>query len=206
MQMFPGRRLEGQAPPLSLPHVILGGVYVGLGTAAAVGRRTRAVAGPVVKLALRPPVLTARWQPATVLSGVSRSGSRHAAELVETLSSMLDVLVPLVVDELVRRVDLNRLVEENLDLADVVQQALDAIDLPEVIRESTASVASETLRGVRLQGISGDDAVGRAIDRLRRGRVHARPSAGPVPATVAPALSGTETGSGTGPPPGTGSR
>ena len=41
------------------------------------------------------------------------------------------------------------------------------VDLAELIRQSTGSVASDTVRGVRMQGISGDEAVGRAVGRLR---------------------------------------
>lgn len=64
----------------------------------------------------------------------------------------LDVLVAAVLD----RVDLPRLAEE----------VIDEIDLPDIIRESTGSMASDTVQGARMQGISADEAVGRAVDRL----------------------------------------
>jgi hypothetical protein len=57
------------------------------------------------------------------------------------------------------------------------------IDLPEIIRESTGAMASDTVRGVRMQTISADDAVGRAVDRLRLRRAR-RVAAEPPPPGV----------------------
>jgi hypothetical protein len=75
------------------------------------------------------------------------------------------------------RVDLEVLIEACLDRIDLVGLAgevIDGVDLPEIIRESTGSMASDTVRGVRMQGIVADEAIGRAVDRmlLRRGRGH----------------------------------
>jgi hypothetical protein len=67
------------------------------------------------------------------------------------------------------RVDLEKLVEavlEQVDLPALAEQVVDAIDLPEIIRESSGSMASDTVQGARLQGIAADEAVGRAVDRL----------------------------------------
>jgi hypothetical protein len=54
----------------------------------------------------------------------------------------------------------------------LAEEVIDAVDLPEIIRESTGSMASDTVRGARMQGIHADEAVGRAMDRilLRRSR------------------------------------
>ena len=73
------------------------------------------------------------------------------------------------------RVDLEVLVQEilaKIDLVGLAEEIIDGVDLPEIIRESTGSMASDTVRGVRMQGIAADEAVGRAMDRLllRRGR------------------------------------
>jgi hypothetical protein len=93
----------------------------------------------------------------------------------------LDAVLAAVLD----RIDLTAVVLERVDLGEVVDAALaevdlvglaeeviDGVDLPEIIRESTGSMASDTVRGVRMQGIVADEAVGRAVDRLllRRGR------------------------------------
>jgi hypothetical protein len=93
----------------------------------------------------------------------------------------LDAVLAAVLD----RIDLTAVVLERVDLGEVVDAALaevdlvglaeeviDGVDLPGIIRESTGSMASDTVRGVRMQGIVADEAVGRAVDRLllRRGR------------------------------------
>jgi hypothetical protein len=68
-----------------------------------------------------------------------------------------------------RRVDLKTVVDTALtqvDLIGIAEQVIDGVDLPEIIRESTGSMASDTVRGVRMQGIEADQAVGRAMDRL----------------------------------------
>ena len=101
---------------------------------------------------------------------------------VEAVVNRLDltsiVLEDVDINAVVDTVDLNAAVEnldidaiiERIDLAGLVQDVISEIDLPEIIRESTGSVGSETVRGVRMRGISGDDALGRAVDRLRHRR------------------------------------
>ena len=67
------------------------------------------------------------------------------------------------------RVDLVKVVDAVLDQMDLIALAneiIDGVDLPEIIRDSTGSMASETVKGVRMQGIGADQAVGRAVDRL----------------------------------------
>ena len=49
----------------------------------------------------------------------------------------------------------------------LTEEILNAIDIPEVIRESTNSVASEGVREVRMQSITADEAVARVLDRVR---------------------------------------
>jgi hypothetical protein len=76
-----------------------------------------------------------------------------------------------------KRVDLVRVVDAVLDQMDLIALAneiIEGVDLPEIIRDSTGSMASETVKGVRMQGIGADQAVDRAIDRLllRRARTH----------------------------------
>jgi hypothetical protein len=86
------------------------------------------------------------------------------------------VLARLDIPALVREfVDLDRLaamldveaVIARVDLVGLTESIIDEIDLPEIIRESTGSVASETVRGVRMQGVSADDAVDRVLERFR---------------------------------------
>lgn len=68
-------------------------------------------------------------------------------------------------DALMTTVDLDAIVQR-INVADVAERVLQTIDLAAVIRESTESVTSEAVRGVRLRGADADMAVGRTIDRL----------------------------------------
>jgi hypothetical protein len=72
------------------------------------------------------------------------------------------------------RVDLDavvRAVLDRVDLAAIAMEVIDVVDLPEIIRESTGSLASDTVRGARMQSIAADEAVARVRNRLllRRG-------------------------------------
>jgi hypothetical protein len=81
----------------------------------------------------------------------------------------------------VNRVDFHTLVDAVLaevDVAGIVSQVLDEIDLPELIRESTGSMASDTVQTVRLRGVDADEAVNRLAARLRLRR---RPPGDGVP-------------------------
>lgn len=212
-------------------------------------RRAWSVLEPLVGAALRPPLLPERFHPARWVSAVGREGAERRESLRDELSRRLDVLVPAVLTEVLRRarltemvlqyvdleavvaavdldeaasrldvnavvrradldaivervdvdavarrldidavlgridltslvlerVDLDALLEailDRLDLVALAEEVIDGVDLPEIIRESTGSMASDTVRGVRMQGIVADEAVGRAVDRLllRRGR------------------------------------
>ena len=107
--------------------------------------------------------------------------------LVRTVD--IDAIVRTVdIDALVRTVDLDAIVStvdidaiiDRLDLVALANEVIAAIDLPEIIRQSSGSLASETVRNVRTQSIEADRAVERAIDRFRRQppRQARRPAAG----------------------------
>ncbi len=252
---------------ISFVDVALGATGRALLVAGQVGRRVRPVVTPVVQSALRPPLLPQRLQPARWLAVVANEGAERKAVLARAAAMWLDAVVPLLLDEVVRRADLTKVVQRyvdldalvagvdldaaaarldvaaiarRLDLDDLVrgvdvdaivdrvnveavvnrvdldaaahrldlelvldridltalvlqrvdldvlvqavldrielvalaEEVIDGVDLPGIIRESTGSMASDTVRGVRMQGIAADDAVGHAIDRflLRRGR------------------------------------
>jgi hypothetical protein len=230
-------------------------------------RRAGAAVRPVARTVLRPPVLPENRQPASWLGSWARRGAETRSALRYELATRLDVLVPAVltevlrrsrltemllryvdlddvvaavdldraasrldvdavvrrvdvgsvvdrvdVDDVVRRVDIDSIIDRvdvdavarrldldavldrldltslvlqrvdletlvdavlsRIDLAGLAEEVIDEVDLPEIIRESTGSMASDTVRGARMQGIAADEAVGRAVDRLllRRGR------------------------------------
>ncbi len=68
--------------------------------------------------------------------------------------------------------DLTALVMERVDLVGLADYIVEAIDLPGIVRESTGSIASETVRSVRFQAVDADQTLSRLVDRftLRGGR------------------------------------
>jgi hypothetical protein len=88
------------------------------------------------------------------------------------------------------RVDLDRVaagldvdaVIDRVDIIAIAEDVVDGIDLPRIIRESTGSVASESLRGVRTRSIEADQALGHFMERFRPRR-----RSGPHPEPVAEA-------------------
>jgi len=195
---------------------------------------------PLVGLLVRPPVVAPGYRPADWLERVARRGRQQRQGLEHDVSGALDRVLPLVLAEVLARIDLTDLVRRHvdldavvaqvdidaiatrldldavvarldmdavldrldlnqvvtervdldgvvagvdldavaarldveaivarLDLAGIAEDVLAAIDLPEIIREATGSVTSASVRGVRMRSISGDDAVGRVVDRFR---------------------------------------
>lgn len=244
-------------PPVDVAlDVALGVAGVASHTLAAAGvvaGRLRARARPLVEVALRPPMVTDRLQPATLISEAARRGAVSRGRLVSKAVEAIDAAIPSIVAAVLRTLDLNLIVTENVDLdriveevdldaavsrvdidaiamrldvdavidrldlteivkrrvdidelvatvdldaaaarldvdavidrvdlVGLVQEVIAAIDLPEIIRESTGSVASETLRGVRMQSITGDDAIARVVERMRLHRARG----GATPRTV----------------------
>jgi hypothetical protein len=82
----------------------------------------------------------------------------------------LDAIVARVdIEAIVRRVDLAAIAREvidQLDLASIAKDVIDEIDLPQIMRESTGTMANETVEGVRVQSMIADRTVSRFIDRL----------------------------------------
>jgi hypothetical protein len=128
--------------------------------------------------------------PAQVRSGglletLAQRGGQHEDELKSRLSTASDDLVQAVVDAVLSRIDLNETVRKyvdvnglikqvdlqevisSLDLAGLAEGVIAEVDLSEIIRQSTGSLSSETARGVRMQGISGDDVIDEAVGKIR---------------------------------------
>jgi hypothetical protein len=75
-----------------------------------------------------------------------------------------------VVEGVVARIDFEAIINR-VDLNTMARQVVADIDLAEIIRDSTGALASETVRGLRMQGIEADERVNRIVDKalLRRG-------------------------------------
>jgi hypothetical protein len=135
--------------------------------ATAASRRLVALGKPLADgLVLSPPFVPEPMQPRRIAEWLAVRGSRQREELARELAAALDRMVPVVVDEVLRRVDLDAVIAR-VDVARLADQVIASVDLPELIRESTSAVSSETVREVRMRSISGDEAVGRAMERLR---------------------------------------
>lgn len=77
------------------------------------------------------------------------------------------------IDSVVSRVDLEAILAR-LDMVGIVRNVLDQLDLPEIIRQSSGSIASGGVRGVRVRSLEADQKVSRTVDRLLP---HRRPPA-----------------------------
>ena len=119
---------------------------------------------------------------------------------VDVTSLVLDrvdlesVIAEVDLDAVVARVDFDAVVDrlpidrviDRIDLADLANQVIAEIDLPGIIRESSGAMASETVLGVRAQGIEADEWVNRMVDRVllrQRRRNTQAPVPDPGPAT-----------------------
>lgn len=92
---------------------------------------------------------------------------------VDAVAARLDLEA--VVDRLdltrivLERVDMDRVIPDVLDHVDLVgiaEYLVDEIDLPQIVRDSSGALASDTVRGVRMRGVAGDRAIQRARNRM----------------------------------------
>jgi hypothetical protein len=172
--MEPSPRSEVEAPAVD---VILGVVAYALYGAGAVLYVTR----PVAALVLRPPLVPAALQPQTWLLALARQGRA----LRVRVTPQVEALVSQVIDGVIAQVDFNAALN-HVDLAAIARQVVADIDLPDLIRDSSGALASETVRGLRMQSIGADERVSRIVDKalLRRNgrKTQVRPRADdPVP-------------------------
>ncbi len=73
------------------------------------------------------------------------------------------------IDAIVAGVDMNAIIGQ-IDLAGIAEDVINEIDLPEIIRDSTGTMASQVVREARMQSIDADEAVARLVDRVLRRR------------------------------------
>jgi hypothetical protein len=83
-------------------------------------------------------------------------------------------------DGVVAQVDLDAAIER-VDLVGIARELIDELDLAEIIRASTGSMASDAVRGVRWQTVSADQAVNSAFARFRPRRGRQQPERSPDP-------------------------
>jgi hypothetical protein len=194
--------IERRSPPAARGwDVAVGaGLLAGAGVTAA-GRLALRAVRPVVGAVLHPPLVPKGWHPARGVEALARLGGQERAAARRDLDLAVSALVPVVIERVLERISLTELVKEHvdvdaivagvdldaivdrldidaviarIDLVQLADEVIEGIDLPEIIRESTGTVASEVVRGVRMQSIDADEAIARVVDRLflrRRRRV-----------------------------------
>jgi hypothetical protein len=75
---------------------------------------------------------------------------------------ILDSIEP---NRVLDRVDVDELVAR-VDIGAVAREALEGIDLGDIIQESTASIATDTVEAIRVQAMRADDLLARIVDRV----------------------------------------
>jgi hypothetical protein len=68
------------------------------------------------------------------------------------------------IDAIAARLDIVAVIDR-VDIVAMVEEVIAAIDLPAIIRDSSGSMASETVRSARMTSISADEAISRTIER-----------------------------------------
>ena len=145
--------------------VVAGASAIAAGMVVIVVRRVRPAVRPAVRIVLDPPLVPAVLRPRPWLELLGSHGAVMRRSYQPKAARRLDALVHAAFKEVLNRAD-------PIELAALAEQVVDAIDLSAIVRESTGTMASDTVQGARMQGIAADEAVERASDRLfrRRGR------------------------------------
>jgi hypothetical protein len=130
-------------------------------------------------LVAEPPFVPRALQPATIvgslLDWIVPSILNAVLKRVDLTSLVIEkVSVPEIVDSIdlnaiAARIDIEAIIAE-IDISGIAKQVIDDIDLGGIIRDSSGALASETVVGVRLQSASADDALERVIGRFLPGR------------------------------------
>jgi hypothetical protein len=78
---------------------------------------------------------------------------------VDAIAARIDL------DAIVARLDIDAILAR-IDLPALTEQVIDEVDLGEIIRESSSTMASETVDALRVQGMRVDGLVSRIVDRI----------------------------------------
>ncbi|GAA3795622.1 MULTISPECIES: hypothetical protein [Amycolatopsis] len=141
---------EGPRPGPAAADLVLGGGALAVTALRSLARTALAPVRPV----LAPVVRTGNW-PAP-LRELAEDGQRRRQEAVAHGVRLFRRVAPAVVVTVL----------DELDLAGIVRGVIEEIDLPEIIRTSTGSVANESVRDARIQAMAADDAVARWAGRI----------------------------------------
>jgi hypothetical protein len=78
---------------------------------------------------------------------------------LDAIASRIDL------DAIISRVDLDAILAR-VDLPGLTEQVIDEVDLGDIVRESSSTMASETVDALRVQGMHADGLVSRVVDHL----------------------------------------
>ncbi|TNC29262.1 hypothetical protein FG385_03285 [Amycolatopsis alkalitolerans] len=115
------------------------------------------------------PLLRPEYWPGP-LRALAETGCALRQDAAAQLLGWYHVAAPAIVQDIVAR----------LDLSGVVRDVVEASDLPELVRLSTGSMATETVRDLRVRTMTADEAVSRWVGRILGRRSGTEPTAGPV--------------------------
>ncbi|MGK2881856.1 MAG: hypothetical protein ACSLE6_14035 [Mycobacterium sp.] len=93
-------------------------------------------------------------------------GDQVIAASTAPVKALIQTIAVQVVDLVLDELDITALVRDKVDLAGLANQVIDDIDLPGIIRTSTASVTTEVMTDVRGQSERADDVVAAFVDRV----------------------------------------
>jgi hypothetical protein len=104
---------------------------------------------------------------------LERAVSRVDLEAIVSRIDLDAIIARIDLDAVAARLDVEAIVKR-LDLAAIARYVIDEIDLPSIVRQSTGTMANETVEGVRVQSMSADRAITGFVDRLlgREGERH----------------------------------
>jgi hypothetical protein len=174
-----GRAVETQRRWLDATGVVVGGfawtVAMLARPAAGLARRSVAVARRQFDLdgwAARGLAEQQHAQEA-VVSGVRALIAALAVAVIEEVD-VDEVVARVDVDAIAKRIDLDAIVARvdldailaRINLAGLTEQVIAEMDLGEIVRESSSTMASETVDALRVQGMRVDGLVSRTVDRV----------------------------------------
>jgi hypothetical protein len=92
-----------------------------------------------------------------------------SSRVVEAVLASIDLTSIVVknvdIDRIVEHVDVDAAVAR-ADVVGMARYVIEELDLPEMIRESSGTLAADTIEGLRMQGMNADNSLSRFIDRL----------------------------------------
>ena len=88
------------------------------------------------------------------------------------------------IDKVAARIDLDPIIGR-VDLVGLARTVIDASDLPAIIYDSTNTIASEGVGGIRMQGVNADEKLNRLMNRMLLRRPNADGSMSGLPSRPA---------------------